>query len=121
MSRREPGKSVNDPEQSAENNTTSEAEGFQISARPLVGTSSDRPSPESGTGNGLPASYGADLVAVVKKAAALIDRILRGATPRDIPIEQANEYEFVLNLRTARALELNVPLIIRLQATRVID
>lgn len=58
---------MNDPEQSAENNTTSEADGFQISARPLVGTSSDRPAPESGTGNGLPASYGADLLYVIAR------------------------------------------------------
>jgi hypothetical protein len=58
---------VNDPEGSAENNTASTADGFQISARPLVGASSDRPAPGSRTGNGLPASYGTDLLYVIAR------------------------------------------------------
>ncbi len=66
-------------------------------------------------------SYGADLKENFKRLASLVDRILKGAKPADIPVEQANVYEFVVNLRTARALGLKLPRMIMLQATRVIE
>jgi hypothetical protein len=58
---------VNEPERSADYNPASTADGFQISARPLVGASSDRPATERGDGNGLPASYGTDLLYVIAR------------------------------------------------------
>lgn len=66
-------------------------------------------------------SYGADLKEVFKRLAPLVDRILKGANPADIPVEQANVYEFVINLRSARALGIQPPRTIMLQATRVIE
>jgi putative ABC transport system substrate-binding protein len=56
-----------------------------------------------------------------KRAAELVDRILRGAKPADIPVEQPNVYDFVVNLRTARALGLTLPQSVLLRATRVIE
>ena len=64
MSGRE-SKQVNDAETSAEDNATSTAHGFQISARAVVGARPERPAP--GSGNGLPASYGTDLLYVIAR------------------------------------------------------
>lgn len=66
-------------------------------------------------------SYGVNILALFKRAAALVDRILRGAKPADIPVEQINVYELVVNLRTARALGIELPRSLLLQATRVIE
>ena len=66
-------------------------------------------------------SYGPDVPALFKRAATLVDRILRGAKPADIPVEQVNVYELVVNLRTARALGIELPRSLMLQATRVIE
>lgn len=66
-------------------------------------------------------SYGVSVGLLFKRAAGLVDRVLRGANPAGIPVEQANAYEFVVNLRTARALGLQVPRSILLQATRLIE
>lgn len=66
-------------------------------------------------------SYGADLKMNFKRLAPLVDRILKGADPAMIPVEQANVYEFVVNLRTARALGVKLPGTIMLRATRVIE
>ncbi len=56
-----------------------------------------------------------------RRAAGLVDRILRGARPADIPVEQANVYDFVVNLRTARAIGVALPQSVLLRATRVIE
>jgi len=66
-------------------------------------------------------SYGADLRENVKRLAPLVDRILKGADPATIPVEQANVYELVINLRTARTLGVELPRTLLLQATRVIE
>ena len=71
--------------------------------------------------SGVLLSYGADFPALFKRAAPLVDRILKGAKPADIPVEQVNVYEFVINLRTARALGIELPRSLMLQATRVIE
>ncbi|HEY2977515.1 MAG TPA: ABC transporter substrate-binding protein [Burkholderiaceae bacterium] len=71
--------------------------------------------------SGVLLSYGYDNVALFKRAATLIDRILRGAKPADIPVEQVNVYELVINLRTARALGIELPRSLLLRATRVIE
>ena len=66
-------------------------------------------------------SYGADLKENVKRLAPLVDRILRGANPATIPVEQVNVFELVINLRTARALGIELPRTLMLRATRVIE
>lgn len=66
-------------------------------------------------------SYGPNIPDLFPRAAGLVDRILRGAKPADIPVEQANVYDCVVNLRTARALGVTLPQSVLLRATRVIE
>jgi putative ABC transport system substrate-binding protein len=66
-------------------------------------------------------SYGTDLKENVKRLAPLVDRILKGANPATIPVEQPNVYELVVNLRTARSLGIELPSALLLQASRVIE
>jgi putative ABC transport system substrate-binding protein len=62
-----------------------------------------------------------DLARHFVQAAAYVDRILKGAKPGDLPIQTPTKYNFVLNLRTAKALGLNVPLPLRGLADEVIE
>ena len=71
-------------------------------------------------GGGL-ASYQSDFPAMFRRAAALVDKILKGAKPGEIPFEQASTFDLVLNLKAARALGLAVPQVVLVQATEVID
>ena len=66
-------------------------------------------------------SYSPDLVAIWKRAAYFVDRILKGAKPGDLPIEQATEFELLINLTAAKEIGLAVPQAFRLRATRVVD
>jgi len=54
-------------------------------------------------------SYGPNLAGMFGRAADYVDRIARGAKPADLPIEQPTKFEFVINLKTAKALGLNIP------------
>jgi putative ABC transport system substrate-binding protein len=69
---------------------------------------------------GVLLSYGANPLDLFRRAAQVVDRILRGAKPAEIPVEQPVVYDLVVNLRTARALGIELPASILLQATRVI-
>ena len=66
-------------------------------------------------------AYAPDSNSGWRRMASLVDRILKGAVPAKIPVEQLNVYEFVVNLRTAKALKLKLPASFLLQATRVIE
>jgi len=66
-------------------------------------------------------SYGPNVLDLFRRTAGLVDRILRGANPADIPVEMPNVYDFVVNLRTARALGVVFPRSVLLQATGVIE
>ena len=65
-------------------------------------------------------AYGTDLKENVKRLAPLVDRILKGADPARIPVEQPNVYELVVNLRTARTLGIELARVLLLQASSVI-
>jgi putative ABC transport system substrate-binding protein len=65
--------------------------------------------------------YGVDLVATYRRAAVFVDKILKGTKPSDIPIEQATRFQFVLNLNTAKALDVAIPTSIMLRADEVIE
>jgi putative ABC transport system substrate-binding protein len=66
-------------------------------------------------------SYGADYVDQYRKAAGYVDRILRGEKPADLPVQAPTRYETVLNLKTAKALGLDVPAQVLVRADEVIE
>ena len=66
-------------------------------------------------------SYGTDVIDQNRRAAAYIDRILRGAKPADLPVQAPTKYETVLNLKTAKALGLDVPPSLLVRADEVIE
>ena len=66
-------------------------------------------------------SYGTDVADMYRQAAAYVDRILRGDKPADLPVQTPIKYETVLNLKTARALDLTVPPVLLVAADEVIE
>jgi putative ABC transport system substrate-binding protein len=66
-------------------------------------------------------SYGPNRTALFRRAAYYVDRILKGAKPLELPIEQPREFDFVINLKTAQALGLTIPQHVLLQATEVLQ
>ena len=66
-------------------------------------------------------SYGPNWPSLWRRAAEVVDKILRGAKPADIPVEQPRTFELVINLKTAKALGLSIPESFLLRADEVIE
>jgi putative ABC transport system substrate-binding protein len=66
-------------------------------------------------------SYGAPLRGQIRRAAGVVDKVLRGARPADIPVQQPTEFDLVVNMRTARRLGIQVPQSLLLRANEVIE
>jgi putative ABC transport system substrate-binding protein len=66
-------------------------------------------------------SYGANFVDQYRRAASYVDRILKGEKPADLPVQAPNKYELVINLKTAKELGLNVPLLLQQRADEIIE
>jgi putative ABC transport system substrate-binding protein len=72
------------------------------------------------TAGGL-VSYGIDDIDIFKRTASYVDLILKGKKPNDLPVQQPTKYELAINLKTAKALGLTVPLIMQMTANEVIE
>ena len=66
-------------------------------------------------------SYAADLDDLTRRAPVYIDKILKGTKPADLPVEQASKYQLIINLKTAKALRLDLPSTLLARADEVFE
>ena len=66
-------------------------------------------------------SYGPDLIEPYRSAASYVDRVLKGEKPADLPVQVTTKYETVINLKTAKALGLDVPFLLQQRADELIE
>jgi len=66
-------------------------------------------------------AYGLNFPDAYRRAAGYVDRLLRGANPAELPVEQPTKFEFVVNLKTAKALGVTIPQSLLLRADQVIE